>query len=264
MRRRFRCLFATLLGILVAGAASGRAYADANSDALKAIADTADRICGTVATAGESQNTKVTGDVQAELAGLAKHLATLGIKGAASIDNANYAGVLQSDLPTALSTVRDCKLLVFDKLQQKLIPGSSQTSSSSAANTPTLRPSFEVDSHGLDIKGACRRAGQSVVCDLAVANEDETQEIQLGTIGTTIYDGKSRAYRASEVVLAGNRSSSASNAKVLRGHSVDATIKFDNIQSDVAEIDRMEIAIYFVKLSGWTTTVVESTIALGG
>jgi hypothetical protein len=109
------------------GVFSSQTYADPNADALKAIAETADRICGTVAAAGSYQNTEVTGDVKAQLRGLAKYLADLGISGTGSISSDEYVGLLRSDLPSALGSIRDCKLKVFEKLEQKLIAGSEQS-----------------------------------------------------------------------------------------------------------------------------------------
>ena len=78
MPRNAAWIFAVIVLVLSGGELEG---APLSNDALKAITDTADRICGTVAAAGESQSVKVTGDVKAELGGLAKRLAELGISG---------------------------------------------------------------------------------------------------------------------------------------------------------------------------------------
>jgi hypothetical protein len=88
---------------------------------LSAITDTADKICGIVATSGSLTNVKVQGDVRAELNGLAKRLADLGISGNAQYSSSTYEGLVQQDLATALKDVRDCKLKVFNTLQEKLI-----------------------------------------------------------------------------------------------------------------------------------------------
>src|SRR3954451_7328832 len=66
--------------------------------ALTAIADTADRICGIVATQGETQSSKVSGQVNTELNGLARLLVSIGISGAGEIMSSSYQGVLQKDL----------------------------------------------------------------------------------------------------------------------------------------------------------------------
>lgn len=90
--------------------------------ALNAITDTADRICGIVATQGEVSGSKIEGDVHAELSGLAKKLASLGFGGTGDISSSKYQGVLQQDLPTTLKDTRECKLRVLDKLQAVLLP----------------------------------------------------------------------------------------------------------------------------------------------
>jgi hypothetical protein len=108
---------ATLSALLITGVIAQQA----NTDALKAVADTADRICGVLATSGEKQSTTVSGQVKGELSGLAKKLADLGIQGTGSIESSSYAGVLQTDLASSLSNQRDCKLKVFGSLADKVI-----------------------------------------------------------------------------------------------------------------------------------------------
>lgn len=106
--------------------ASEALAADADSKTellLKVISDTADRICGIVATSGEYQSAKVTGDVKAELEGLAKKLAQLGISGKGEFSIEKYQGPVRADLPLALKDQRECKLKVFDTLQSKLLSG---------------------------------------------------------------------------------------------------------------------------------------------
>lgn len=98
------------------------ARANALDDELKAITDTADRICGIVATSGDYQSVKAQGDVNAQIDGLLKKLASLGISGDVSLNTEDYKGVLRSDLPTALKNVIECKLKVFDTLQKKILP----------------------------------------------------------------------------------------------------------------------------------------------
>jgi hypothetical protein len=109
--------------ILTLGLASQSVKAADTGAALSAIADTADRICGIVATQGEANGTKVTGDVHAELAGLAKRLASLGISGTGDIASSKYQGLLQQDLPNTLRELRACKLQVLERLQAALLPG---------------------------------------------------------------------------------------------------------------------------------------------
>ncbi len=107
--------------------------------ALSAIADTADRICGILATRGEANTTKVTGEVHAELSGLAKRLASVGVSGSSDIASSNYQGMLQQDLPATLKDIRDCKLKVFDKLQATVLPGTTQPSGPGAPSADLLQ-----------------------------------------------------------------------------------------------------------------------------
>jgi len=115
---------------------------------LTAIADTADRICGIVAAEGQTQSSKISGDVKAELSGLARRLASVGISGAGDITSSSYQGILQQDLPIALKDVRECKLKIFDKLAGTLLPGVAAPSSAQAPpadllQSPLLAPVIE-------------------------------------------------------------------------------------------------------------------------
>ena len=128
--------------LLALGAAAGGIVPDAaradTPAALAAIADTADRICGIVATQGESGSHNVQGDVHAELSGLARRLATIGGSATADITSSNYQGLLQQDLPTTLKDIRECKLQVLAKLQATLLPGTTQAPSGPNAPTADL------------------------------------------------------------------------------------------------------------------------------
>jgi hypothetical protein len=118
-----RTLAAGAIGILAGSVLLGSCAARAQdtSQALIAITDTADKICGIVATSGNVTDVKVTGDVRAQLNGLAKRLADLGISAATEFSSRTYEGFIQQDLPAALKDLRDCKLKVFNTLQDKLI-----------------------------------------------------------------------------------------------------------------------------------------------
>lgn len=100
------------------------ARADVTGDALTAITDTADRICGIVAASGESKGMKVEGDVNAQLSSLLKKLANLGISVSVGADATEYQGVLQADLATTLKNLQDCKLKVLETLSKRLLPES--------------------------------------------------------------------------------------------------------------------------------------------
>ena len=89
-------------------------------EAVSLITEAAQSICGTAVDAGSTTSVKVTGDVKAELSGLAKKLADLGLSGSGSIENDSYVGVLQKDLAANLADLRHCKLAVFDRLSSTL------------------------------------------------------------------------------------------------------------------------------------------------
>jgi hypothetical protein len=92
------------------------------AQALQEINDPADRLCGNVATSGRTNAASATPGVKAELNGLAKRLADLGVSASGSTSSSSYEGVIQQELPTALRDVRECKLKVFQTLQEKLLP----------------------------------------------------------------------------------------------------------------------------------------------
>jgi len=94
---------------------------DAQARVLSLITDAADKICGIVNHAGNSQSMKVKGDIKAQLNGLIKQLADLGITGAIDYSADQYQEVIQSDLAATIQHNAECKLRVFDKLQEKMI-----------------------------------------------------------------------------------------------------------------------------------------------
>ena len=111
----------TALAIAIFTWAACGAGADSTADVLALIGQAADQICGSVAQSGHTTKTEVKGDVDATLSFLVKKLADLGIKGAGQINSTDYQGVLQDQLAATLGDIRQCKLKVFDSLQQKLL-----------------------------------------------------------------------------------------------------------------------------------------------
>src|SRR5262245_62095367 len=115
MRKRARTVTSTT--VVLAAAIATSAYSqslDAQTKALALITKTADAICSIVNHAGSSQSLKVKGDVKAQLSGLIRQLADLGITGAADFTTDQYEGVIQADLATAIQRNSECKLKVFD------------------------------------------------------------------------------------------------------------------------------------------------------
>lgn len=111
-------------GVVCATSIIGSAYAESlevQTKALALITQTADGICSIVSQAGSSQSLNVKGDVKAQLNGLIRQLADLGISGAADFTADQYEGVIHADLATAIQHNAECKLKVFDTLQSKMI-----------------------------------------------------------------------------------------------------------------------------------------------
>jgi hypothetical protein len=113
--------FAIAAAILSCGLAASRAHADDTAQILAEISDTADRLCGYVAESGHTSSTQVTGQITAELNGLAKKLADLGIRGTGTLSSTEFEGVLQPELREALNDLRGCKLHVFDSLRKLIV-----------------------------------------------------------------------------------------------------------------------------------------------
>jgi hypothetical protein len=101
--------------------------------AINLITNTADKICNVVSTKGEAGSTEVKGQLKAELSGLAARLATVGVSGSGSINSEQYQNVLRQDLATTLRDNANCKLKVFEKLEEKLLNATSSSSQPPAA-----------------------------------------------------------------------------------------------------------------------------------
>ena len=95
---------------------------DTKKKALEIISDHANRICYSVPLHGGSNKVEISGEAKAELTGVTKKLADLGLKGAAKYENAEYQGVLQSDLAKTLRNSSDCKKDVYRMLIDRLMP----------------------------------------------------------------------------------------------------------------------------------------------
>ena len=86
---------------------------------------------------GTSSSLALSGEAKAELTGVVKKLADLGIEGAAKYNSADYSGPLQSDLTELLRTSANCKLEVFNELKDKLIPTGSTITTDESRPDPT-------------------------------------------------------------------------------------------------------------------------------
>jgi hypothetical protein len=136
--------------VLLYGLSPVAAHAD-SAQILKEITDTATGLCGEVAQSGHADTIKATGDVKAELSGLAKRLANLGVSGTGEINSTEYQGVVQQQLAATLQDVRNCKITIFNTLQQKLLPDAA-----SPPQQPTRDPNalYQYGEPVADVQGA--------------------------------------------------------------------------------------------------------------
>jgi hypothetical protein len=124
--------------LLLFGPPSAGAATDSMEDykaKMQLITDTADKICNVIQTVGSAEGSQVQGQIKAELGGLASKLANVGVSGSGTINNENYQNVLRSDLSATLKDNAACKLTVFEKLQETLLPQQSHTTPQ-----PTVAP----------------------------------------------------------------------------------------------------------------------------
>ena len=117
-------LFRGALALLLLGAtfAHGQGSPDARAQALTQLADFAERICTAVPLKGSTNNLELSGGLNIELRKLLRNLASVGIESAAKYQNADYEGVLQEDLASALAANQNCKLTIVMGLKERLLP----------------------------------------------------------------------------------------------------------------------------------------------
>ncbi|MFZ2652677.1 MAG: hypothetical protein WA210_21460 [Burkholderiaceae bacterium] len=129
-------------GLGLTSAAVVQANLDANQKALDMIRDFATKLCDSVPPQGRLQDVDLSGKAKAELKGVVKRIADLGIEGAAKYRTSEYEGVLQADLAKLLANQSTCKLEVWRDLKDKLIPSSSGSSTTNSASAlPSTGPS---------------------------------------------------------------------------------------------------------------------------
>ena len=108
--------------LLIDNVISAQNSFEQEQEALKIIANFADRICKDIPLQGKQDKLELSGKAKAELRGIVKKFADLGLEGAAKHEAAQYEGLLQSDLLSAIQNSANCKLKVFDSLKDKLLP----------------------------------------------------------------------------------------------------------------------------------------------
>jgi hypothetical protein len=93
--------------------------------ALKDITDAAERICNSIPLSGTSQSAELSGQAKAEVNGVIKKVAELGVQGAGKYQTSEFSNVLQRDLAQAIQTNANCKQTVFGVLVDRMIPARS-------------------------------------------------------------------------------------------------------------------------------------------
>ena len=122
--RRAICRLSALL--ILTSLAFGQSV-DKSAEALKVIGDFADRLCQTVPLETQTETLQLSGDAKAELEGIIKKLASLGISGAAKYESSSSKNVLQKDLAEVLKDARNCRLQIWNDLKGKFQIGSPRS-----------------------------------------------------------------------------------------------------------------------------------------
>lgn len=112
---------ATVALTLVANVAAGQTIAQ-QKEALQAIRETAAGICATVPLNAKQSNFELSGQAQAKIKGLASKIANLGVSGAGKYTQGASSGLLQKDLASAIKGSNECRLAVFNKLVEAMLP----------------------------------------------------------------------------------------------------------------------------------------------
>lgn len=132
-----------VLVVLMAACGSSSALCQANETlamqrtALKDITDAAERICNSIPLSGTSQSAELSGQAKAEVNGVIKKVAELGVQGAGKYQTSEFSNVLQRDLAQAIQTNANCKQTVFSVLVDRMIP---VRSSPSPSGLPVTQP----------------------------------------------------------------------------------------------------------------------------
>lgn len=139
-RATTRTFGATAAAAILSSAASGQTLSQ-STEALKVIGDFADRLCQTVPLDTSSTRVELSGSAKAELDGIVKRLANLGIQGAAKYESADSKNVLQEDLADVLKDSRSCRLQVWNDLKSKFDVGGA------APSRPCRHPSHGIEGY---------------------------------------------------------------------------------------------------------------------
>ena len=142
------------------------------------ITATAERLCGPVDPSGREHNSKIEGDIKGELGILRKRLGNLGLFGTGVLGSSEYEGVVREQLAIALQDARECKAKIFDMLQKKLIPNTSDQERRSMRNPNAL---YQYDEKVAEVQGAVISQANGVVTFQAIrtaGKADPAREVE--------------------------------------------------------------------------------------
>jgi hypothetical protein len=98
---------------------------DQQAQALAAISDSAIRLCPATSDSSQRSLEEIKGSIDAELSGLVKKLADLGIHPSAKFEKETSQGVLQADLASVMRAFYDCRVKTVGLLLDKFVPSAA-------------------------------------------------------------------------------------------------------------------------------------------
>jgi hypothetical protein len=130
----FLCFVVVSSLICSIGNANAASSLEDQEKALNIIADFADRICSNIRLEGSGSAVELNGEAKAELKGLFKKFANLGMGGTGKFEETAWSGVLQKDIAAILQKNVDCKLKIVDLLKDKVTSTKQEDSIPHAEN----------------------------------------------------------------------------------------------------------------------------------
>jgi hypothetical protein len=124
----FLLTHAWLIALIVPSGTANAQALEMEREVLDTIGNFAERMCPKVPLEGSSSTVELSGNAKAELNGLLKKMAALGIQGAAKYQESQFQGLVQKDLLAAIRDTTDCKLKVANSLMGKLLAASAVAS----------------------------------------------------------------------------------------------------------------------------------------
>jgi uncharacterized protein YecT (DUF1311 family) len=159
----------------LAGINPGRAQDDLarQARALVMIAETANSICFSVSQSGRQNATSLSGESTAKLNDTSAKVAELNVKGSGQITSADYQGVFQGELSSALNNSQNCKKSVFDVLVVKLLPTVTEEPEMPGTRIIHLTPrTVEQPSPGVDCNNTNEPIENLLCADADLAKAD--------------------------------------------------------------------------------------------